>query len=411
MKVFLLLPLLILVLGSCSENKNEVQTAKSIGDQSVSIFKDQALYFSMEFKDTTQYPINGVGIKYLDAGRLILKKVALPSYERDVDITLNMQLVSAGDPWDKYGSVFILPKGSTPDFVQLETKQRSLPSFQDSTTFGGIIKEAGFLPALEVLRFNTPFGIGYYSDTLNAYKPVYIPKWEKEVQWSQNLSHLQSELEDSVWIGVIIDTWTAEGYQINLSLEFTESSYPISISPEKKVVPLFNTTKYLSHQNLYDHFSKSPLTVSFELPDSARNVQLHLITTGHGGHSTGDEFTPREHILTLDGAPLKTWTPWRDDCASFRRFNPSSGVWTETIYWQGDSIKERIASSDYSRSNWCPGSQVDPLVVELKDIAAGAHQLSLAIPEAQAIVGDYLNHWMVSAYITYDLDAIEYTKK
>jgi len=38
-------------------------------------------------------------------------------------------------------------------------------------------------------------------------------------------------------------------------------------------------------------------------------------------------------------------------------------------------IEEPLASSDLSRSNWCPGSDVPPVEVVLKDIAPGSHTL------------------------------------
>lgn len=99
---------------------------------------------------------------------------------------------------------------------------------------------------------------------------------------------------------------------------------------------------------------------------------------------------------------MKQFVPWRDDCASFRRFNPTSGVWTEKTTWKGEDIEERIASSDYSRSNWCPGSDVKPEIIELGTIEAGQHTFTFSIPEAQAIENDNINYWMVSAYLVYD---------
>ena len=103
--------------------------------------------------------------------------------------------------------------------------------------------------------------------------------------------------------------------------------------------------------------------------------------------------------------------PWRDDCASFRRFNPTSGVWLkkdsaayidfEARKYLVKEIEERIASSDISRSNWCPGSTVDPIVVELGDMEAGKHELKIGIGATKAD-NDKLNHWLVSAYLTYE---------
>ena len=103
--------------------------------------------------------------------------------------------------------------------------------------------------------------------------------------------------------------------------------------------------------------------------------------------------------------------PWRDDCASFRRFNPTSGVWlkkdsasyidAEERKYKIKEIEERIASSDLSRSNWCPGSFVKPYEIELKQLKPGKHTVEIKIPATEANK-DKFNHWLVSAYISYE---------
>jgi hypothetical protein len=44
---------------------------------------------------------------------------------------------------------------------------------------------------------------------------------------------------------------------------------------------------------------------------------------------------------------------------------------------------------------------VDPVDAPLGELAAGAHRLTISIPGAQAIDGDKMNHWLVSAYIVW----------
>ena len=68
--------------------------------------------------------------------------------------------------------------------------------------------------------------------------------------------------------------------------------------------------------------------------------------------------------------------------------------------WEYDEkvIEERLASSDLSRSYWCPGSDVMPEEAHL-NIGAGKHTFTFSIPEAQPIDGDKLNHWFISAYL------------
>ena len=106
-------------------------------------------------------------------------------------------------------------------------------------------------------------------------------------------------------------------------------------------------------------------------------------------------------MISLNDKVIKKFIPWRDDCASFRRFNPSSGVWTTEAEWKGVIIEERIASSDYSRSGWCPGSKVTPEIIELGKLLKGEHSISISIPEAQITTEEFFNFWNVSAYIIY----------
>ena len=53
--------------------------------------------------------------------------------------------------------------------------------------------------------------------------------------------------------------------------------------------------------------------------------------------------------------------------------------------WKGVIIEERIASSDYSRSGWCPGSKVTPEIIELGKLLKGEHSISISIPEETSI--------------------------
>ena len=65
-------------------------------------------------------------------------------------------------------------------------------------------------------------------------------------------------------------------------------------------------------------------------------------------------------------------------------------------------IEEPLASSDLSRSNWCPGSDVMPEEAVIGDLPAGKHSFKVSIPEAQQVDGNKLNHWLVSAYLVWE---------
>lgn len=355
------------------------------------------------------------GIIRLVNGRIILKKIQVPHYERNVKVYIKTTIASNGDRWDKTGSCFVLPRKSAINLMTIAEGKNKFPAV-DSLKLEklvGVVAGKDYLPTVELMRFMTPFGVGFYSsnnDTLTSKRrPVYIPKWEKCVQWQQDITDLYPLLEDEAYVGVFIDTWTEQGYLASMELQFKESTISCDRIQRRQVMPLLNTVYYIG-QEYPDIFARKPITTDFVLPKGARNVRLKYIVTGHGGHDGGDEFVQKENILSVDGKEVKRFIPWRDDCASFRRFNPATGVWLEkrvASYIGEDGytekeVEEPVATSDFSRSNWCPGTDVVPEEVELGDLKAGRHTFTVDIPKAQPINGNEMNHWLVSAYLVWD---------
>lgn len=383
--------------------------AKAQGDCHVAIFQQSKVHFTDAYKDAKP---DAQGVYHLAAGRLLLKKINLPVYERNASANLKITLRSAGDRWDKSGSCFLVPKQQAFDLLRHASGEAHMPRFAAFDSLAGIMHSPeGFKPMLELMRFMTPFGVGHYNDKMKGRRPVYIPKWEDRVVWEQDVTDRLPELEGEVWVGIWIDTWTGEGYEVSAELMFKESEVAQDLKKQRRVLPLANTVYYLGPQSIPNFFHKKDLEVPFTLPKGAKNVRLHYVTTGHGGHSGGDEFVKKENILKVDGEVVHRFIPWRDDCASFRRFNPSTGVWlipdtasyiASKGKYETKPIEERLASSDLSRSNWCPGSQVPAVVVDLPQLKGGQHTLAVSIPEAQPVDGDKLNHWLVSAYVTWE---------
>ncbi len=355
------------------------------------------------------------GIIRLVNGRIILKKIQVPHYERNVKVYIKTTIASNGDRWDKTGSCFVLPRTSAINLITIADGKNKFPAV-DSLKLEklvGVVAGKDYLPTVELMRFMTPFGVGFYSsnnDTLTSKRrPVYIPKWEKCVQWQQDITDLYPLLEDEAYVGVFIDTWTEQGYLASMELQFKESTISCDRMQRRQVMPLLNTVYYIG-QEYPDIFARKPITTDFVLPKGARNVRLKYIVTGHGGHDGGDEFVQKENILSVDGKEVKRFIPWRDDCASFRRFNPATGVWLEkrVASYIGENgytekeVEEPVASSDFSRSNWCPGTDVVPEEVELGNLNAGRHSFTVDIPKAQPINGSEMNHWLVSAYLVWN---------
>jgi hypothetical protein len=382
--------LIIFLIISCSNESidNEI---------SFDIFEKQSIRFQASSEEDNK------SIR-LDSGRLVLKTIQLPEKNNYHHANAKVSLVSEGDPWDKSGSFFIVPTSS--DYSVLDLANKSFPTSDKTETFTGIQKfvtEDGFYyPPIELLRFITPFGVGYFNtkDCCEKLKPVYIAKWEDNISWNEDISHLLPILKGEVLVGIFIDTWSDKGWGIDVELEFSGPTYKKQ-TQNQTIISLVNTTPFTVGQNGYDQFGKAPLVTSFDLKEDEDEVFLYYLTTGHGGHETGDEFVKKTNIISLDNEVVAEFIPWRDDCASFRRFNPSSGVWTEKTEWKGEKIEERIASSDYSRSGWCPGSKVSPKKISLGKLKKGRHELSIFIPNAQVITETEFNFWNVAAYLAY----------
>jgi hypothetical protein len=129
------------------------------------------------------------------------------------------------------------------------------------------------------------------------------------------------------------------------------------------------------------------LEVTFTLTQDLRGARLRYLTTGHGGWENGDEFVPKKNTLVLDGKEVFSIVPWREDCGSYRLFNPASG-----------NFPNGLSSSDYSRSNWCPGMVTYPYYIDLGDLKAGTHTLQVKIPQG-APEGTSFSAWNVSGVL------------
>ncbi|WP_432221040.1 PNGase F N-terminal domain-containing protein [Flavobacterium sp. TMP13] len=360
-------------------------------------------------------PLNFGGAKGTDpeavslmSGRVVYKKVTMPTFKNGTDVKIKLTVRSNGDRWDKSGSCFVVSDPKKLSILSLTEKNEKFPtdSYVDDK-YAGFVAGSTYNPVVELMRFMTPFGVGHYSDNkVKNRRPVYIPSWEKQVVWEHDITDLESLVTGTFYVGIWIDSWTPEGYEFDLELTYSNRK-----QHKVMVLPLVNTIPYVGGQQIPDNFAHKELETVFNLKKNVKNVKLHYITTGHGGHSGGDEFIKIKNSVYFDNKLVLDTIPWRDDCASFRRFNPSSGVWIKkdsasyinekTNTYEVKEIEERIASSDLSRSNWCPGSSVEPMVVKLSDLKAGSHALRIKIP-ATPVEGEKLNHWLVSAYLTYE---------
>ena len=246
--------------------------APSVGSHHVTIWSQTAVQFTPGIDPDSVLLDDGT--YRLDAGRILLKPIVVPSHARRCDVRLEVTFTSTGDPWDKSGTLFALADEAGRDYLERMLEGDDA----DTTRFAGIVREGDRLPALEWMRFITPFGVGHFSHTerANAYRPAAVAAWADSVSWQADLSSLQPWMAaaDTLWLGAYIDTWTAEGYALSARLNMEESDLPCDWAPSHAILPLFNTTKLAHDQRPFTQLPDSALHVSFELEHPGRAATL-----------------------------------------------------------------------------------------------------------------------------------------
>ncbi|MEN7548376.1 PNGase F N-terminal domain-containing protein [Rapidithrix thailandica] len=322
-------------------------------------------------------------------GTVILKKVKLPEVTDDYSVFAKIVQYSNGDAYDRTGSVFMIPTDKKLSFLEgLKNGAKSLPKYLDTQgkEYQGVIVTDEYTPALELVRFFTPFGIRHF----NEKRKVAEVNWEDSTVYKQDISYLLPELQGEAWIGAFIGNYDKGGHILSLDLKYYPGSSVVREQTKKYwVQPIFNTLNLMemAGQEYGTMFDGDSLKVTFNVPEGVKNVRLQYISTGHGGWGGGDEFNQKSNELFIDGQKVFTHIPWRSDCAAFRKYNPASGN-----FWNG------ISSSDLSRSGWCPGSATNPVTIPLFDMEAGTHQLQVAIPLGQR-EGSSFSAWNISGVL------------
>ena len=344
------------------------------------IFKDQIINFSDEFKS------NDSILRFAN-GTIAIRKVKFSEIPVGSQIFIDVTEQSNGDAYDRTGSVFIIPTDNKISFLDgLKNGAKTLPVFDNGNgkNYQGVVRTENYSPLLEVLRFFTPFGVKQYNTIQLKDKT-----WQESVPYRQDISDLRAVLNNQeVWIGINIGNYDKGGHRVSVN---------ITIHPEEEtkaksmqVLPLFNTNNVMemAGQEYATMFNvEKGLEVNFKLDQPIKNAKLRYVTTGHGGWENGDEFVPKKNTLVLNGKEVFSFTPWRQDCGSYRLYNPASG-----------NFPNGLSSSDYSRSNWCPGTVTNPIYIDLGDLPVGNHTLQIKIPQGET-EGTSFSSWNVSGVL------------
>ena len=324
-------------------------------------------------------------------GTVILKKVSLPEVHDSYSLFAEVTEYSAGDAYDRTGTVFVIPQGDPVTFLDgLTAGHRTLPVHTDrhGKEYSGVAANEDYRPPVELVRFFTPFGVRGF----NERRTVPGLQWQDSAFYKQEITRYLPLLRGEVWIGAFIGNYDKGGHRLSLRLKY----YPETRDQEPResvkqwISSVFNTLPILemAGQQYGTMFDGDTLSVSVDIPAGLRSLKMVFITTGHGGWGGGDEFNPKLNELLVDGRRVWSYVPWRSDCGTYRRFNPASGN-----FWNG------LSSSDYSRSGWCPGSVSEPLIIPLEGLAPGKHTFSVTVPLGKPEGGSF-SHWNISGVLT-----------
>ncbi|MCF6130840.1 GLPGLI family protein [Flavobacterium wongokense] len=346
----------------------------------ISIFKDQIINFSDSSKS------NDSILRFAN-GTIAVRKIKIPEIKVGSQVFADITEQSNGDAYDRTGSFFIIPIDKATSFMDgLKNGKSALPVYTNGNgkEYQGVTTTENYNPVVELMRFYTPFGVKQYN-TLQLKDKT----WAENVFYRQDISDLRARLSNQeVWVGIFIGNYDKGGHKVTANITIHNEDEN-KVAP-LQIVPLFctNNIMEMAGQEYGTMFNNDKgLEVNFKLDKALKNCRLRYITTGHGGWENGDEFVPKKNSIYLDGKEAFAFTPWRQDCGSYRLSNPASG-----------NFPNGLSSSDYSRANWCPGTVTNPIYIDLGNLEAGSHSIQIKIPQGLP-EGSSFSSWNVSGVL------------
>ncbi|MCA9753026.1 MAG: hypothetical protein KC591_12595 [Gemmatimonadetes bacterium] len=231
-------------------------------------------------------------------------------------------------------------------------------------------------PPIEIVKFVTAYG--------------------GETEHVIDVSQLAPLLRGECKFRGFVDTWVSPAWRMDFSLTFepvAEESRPDWMEewadedpgPPSWVIPLVYEPEFTHEKEL-----AGGLSASVEVPEGTTRVLVQYLVSGHCTDGRdADEFVSKENVLFVDGSEVHRFRPWRADCREFRDVNPYCRRWFDGSW-----------SADFSRSGWCPGDAVRPVVVDVTDtMTPGPHEFRCSVTNIRPKDDSGYGYWRVSAYL------------
>lgn len=311
--------------------------------------------------------VPSIGSASEEALKVDLFRDAPIRYRPDSTVAPGVQDLMVADHGRLVSRSLALPAAEAPVRITLHLSIRPVP--KDERTVhdrwdraGNIRLRLPGLPDLEILRFMTSYG--------------------GRTDHAADVTPLAPLLQGRRTVSAFIDTWVDPAWTVDASLWYEPDS---TAERSSWVAPIYYTDG-MTAKNAPDGEQ-----VVVEVPDGLRRVVLMYYSTGHCTDGIdADEFISKANVISVDGSAVHRFHPWRADCRQFRDRNPYTTRWTDGTW-----------SSDYSRSGWCPGTEVLPYEIDLTDhLVPGGHTVRFRVlnmrPEDEK---GHFGYWRISGYL------------
>jgi hypothetical protein len=242
----------------------------AFGSTTVNIFNHVGVQFGGDAAWNSQTNVNR-----LDNGRIVERTLTLPAIGQFSQVTAQLNIWGASDPWDRAGS------------IQLVTGTKVVELHKFVTGFGGT------------------------------------------TQHQQDVTNLVPYLRQGpVTIRAFVDTWVQQAWAIDFKLTVTDDTATRA--------PRWNRAMFNDQDWRTGKYPNDRRTETVTIPSTLEKVYLSYLPSGHAiDGSGGDEFTQRTHKIFIDGVEVFNQIPWRTDGINFRSVNPYSGrfgnVWSSDL--------------------------------------------------------------------------------